>query len=108
MIGMAGYGEDLKIREKIEASVFKVFPAIIMNDAHFAHISALNNQDGVLVISGTGSIAFHKKNNEFSRKGGFGYLIDDGGSGFGLVNRFYVHFQDKLMAKYLKPDYILK
>lgn len=83
VIGMAGYGEDLKIREKIEASVFKVFPqAIIMNDAHFAHISALNNQDGVLVISGTGSIAFHKKNNEFSRKGGFGYLIDDGGSGF--------------------------
>lgn len=83
VIGMAGYGEDVRIREKIETYVFKVFPqAIIMNDAHFAHISALNNQDGILVISGTGSIAFHKEKKQFSRKGGFGYLIDDAGSGF--------------------------
>ena len=64
----AGYGEDLKIRERLKLLVQSVSQAIIMNDAHFAHISALNNQDGVLVISGTGSIAFHKRIMSFLEK----------------------------------------
>lgn len=82
-IGCAGYGNDLAIRESIESAIFKVFPkAYITNDAHFAMISALNNQDGVYVISGTGSIAFRKYKDEYIRKGGFGYLLGDEGSAY--------------------------
>lgn len=92
-IGMAGYGEDASIRNHIEDAVFKVYPsALILNDAQFAHIAALEGQDGVYVISGTGSIAFNKVNNQFMRSGGFGYLLDDGGSAFWIGKKILEHF----------------
>ena len=82
-IGMAGYGTDLSIRQSIENSVHSVFKdAFITNDAHFALIAALNDADGVYCISGTGSIAFKCEGDILSRKGGFGYLLDDEGSAY--------------------------
>ena len=40
---------------------------------------------GVVVISGTGSICFGKNaDGETARSGGYGHLIDDGGSGYAL------------------------
>lgn len=82
-IGMAGYGSDPSICNSIEKSVHAVFKdAFITNDAHFALIAALNDEDGVYVISGTGSIAFKKEKESLSRKGGFGYLLDDEGSAY--------------------------
>lgn len=40
---------------------------------------------GVVVIAGTGSICFGKNNaGETARSGGYGHLIDDGGSGYAL------------------------
>lgn len=82
-IGIAGYGQDSIIRENIELKVHSVFKeAKIYNDAEFALISALENKDGVFVISGTGSIALSRINDEISRAGGFGYLLDDAGSAF--------------------------
>lgn len=40
---------------------------------------------GVVVIAGTGSICFGKNSaGETARSGGFGHLIDDGGSGYAL------------------------
>lgn len=38
--------------------------------------------DGIAVIMGTGIIAFAQKNGERHRIGGWGYLIDKGGSGY--------------------------
>lgn len=82
-MGLAGYGEDASIRKKIEDSVYKVFPdALIYSDVQFAHIAALHNQDGIFVISGTGSIAFKRDGDKFARTGGFGYLLDDAGSAY--------------------------
>lgn len=82
-IGMAGYGADPQIRKSIENEVYSVFKdANISNDAHFAMIASLNNEDGVYCISGTGSIALKRDEGTFSRKGGFGYLLDDEGSAF--------------------------
>lgn len=43
---------------------------------------ALGGEDGVAVIMGTGIIALAQKNKERKRVGGWGYLIDKGGSGF--------------------------
>ncbi len=87
-IGIAGYGQDPKIRENIARAIHNVFPnTLIFNDAEFAHIAALQNEDGIFVISGTGSIALQKTGTTFNRTGGFGYLLDDAGSAFWIGKR---------------------
>ncbi|AMC93041.1 hypothetical protein AOC36_03295 [Erysipelothrix larvae] len=93
LFGLAGYGEDQTLRNKISTQVHSVFcDAICINDAQLAHIAALKNHDGIFVISGTGSIALRKHLNQTTRTGGFGYLLDDSGSGFwigqALLRRF--------------------
>ncbi len=83
--GLAGYGAVLSIREQIEAVVKRVASQHtyhIYNDAQIAVAGALNGQDGVVMIAGTGSIAYARYKGEWLRAGGWGYLIDDGGSGF--------------------------
>ena len=42
----------------------------------------LRGRDGIAVIAGTGCVAFAQKNGERYRVGGWGYLIDSGGSGY--------------------------
>lgn len=54
------------------------------SDAENAVALALPEGDGTAVIMGTGSIAFTKIGNTMKRRGGYGYLIDDGGSGFAI------------------------
>lgn len=43
---------------------------------------ALNGEDGMVVVMGTGIVGFAQKDGKRSRVGGWGYLIDKGGSGF--------------------------
>ncbi len=45
---------------------------------------ALSGENGVAVIMGTGIVAFSQSNAERHRSGGWGYMIDKGGSGFRL------------------------
>lgn len=54
------------------------------SDAMNAVAAGLNDEDGVAVILGTGSIAYTKNKDKLTRTGGFGYLLDDGGSGFSI------------------------
>ena len=42
----------------------------------------LHGKDGVVVITGTGCVAFAQENGVRHRVGGWGYLIDGGGSGY--------------------------
>lgn len=44
--------------------------------------AALNGENGTAVIMGTGIIALSRLNGKTHRTGGWGYLIDKGGSGF--------------------------
>ena len=92
-MGIAGYGGDPQVRKRIERVVHQVFPkALISNDAKFAMISALNNKDGVYIISGTGSIAFRRHKGLETRRGGYGYLVGDEGSGFWIGKRILEQF----------------
>lgn len=58
--------------------------------AHYANGSdvenvlemALGKEDGMIVILGTGVVAFAQKDGKCTRIGGWGYLIDKGGSGY--------------------------
>ena len=59
------------------------FAAVDNNsDAMNAVSAGLGLDDGIAVIIGTGSIAYTKVGNETFRTGGFGYLLEEGGSGF--------------------------
>lgn len=52
------------------------------SDARSAVALALGASDGVAVITGTGIIGYAVKGEERHRIGGWGYMIDKGGSGF--------------------------
>lgn len=54
------------------------------SDAQNAVAMALGDGDGITLIAGTGSIAFARCGDTLSRFGGFGYLLEEGGSGFAI------------------------
>lgn len=56
----------------------------LMTDAHIALRGALKGKDGIVVIAGTGAIALGAKKDRVERAGGWGYLLDDRGSGYDL------------------------
>lgn len=52
------------------------------SDAENAVAAGLRGGDGVSLIAGTGAVAFAVKNGVKTRFGGYGYLFDEGGSGY--------------------------
>jgi len=53
------------------------------DDARIAYLSAFDPGEGILVYSGTGSFAYHlDSRSRVTRAGGYGAVIDDGGSGY--------------------------
>lgn len=75
----------------------KVF---IYNDAKIA-FKACSNKDGIILISGTGSISFSYNKNVEKRLGGWGAEISDIGSGYWIGRRF---LEDLLL--YLENLYV--
>lgn len=54
------------------------------NDVTNALAGALNNQDGIILIAGTGSVAYGKNKDKTHRAGGYCYLEGDIGSAYYL------------------------
>jgi N-acetylglucosamine kinase-like BadF-type ATPase len=70
-------------REFIRSHAFK-----FTHDAEIALTGATAGQPGIIVIAGTGSIAFGKNaDGKLARAGGWGYLFGDEGGAFDLVRR---------------------
>lgn len=83
--GLAGYGQDVRIRSGIEEVVRDVageHPYELMNDVRAAWASSLAARDGVAVICGTGSIAYAACGDRERRAGGWGFQVGDEGSGW--------------------------
>ncbi|MFD2639034.1 N-acetylglucosamine kinase [Piscibacillus salipiscarius] len=57
---------------------------VMNNDAINALYAGTLGEDGIVHISGTGSITLSLFNNKIDRVGGWGYLFDDLGSGFAI------------------------
>ena len=57
-------------------------PIYLIDDALLALYGKLAGKDGVLLIAGTGSIAYARYQGSFTRAGGFGHLLGDEGSGY--------------------------
>jgi N-acetylglucosamine kinase-like BadF-type ATPase len=84
-LGFSGGAED-KIeycRKLISSTLLKV-----TNDAEIALIGATSGDPGIIVIAGTGSIAFGRNaSGRTARAGGWGYIFGDEGGAFDIVRR---------------------
>ena len=84
-LGIAGADrpEDAATVRGIMARIGLNIPTIIVNDALVALTAGVGNVPGVVVVAGTGSIAYGRNAaNRAARAGGWGYLFGDEGAGF--------------------------
>lgn len=98
-IGIAGYGNIKKDREEIDKiikNIFKCSKYILKNDVEIALNGALNGEDGIVIVSGTGSIGLSKINNKYKRCGGFGYTIGDEGSAYWIGKKVLEIFSKEI------------
>lgn len=64
---------------------FPLCETAVETDGYLALYAALCGKDGILVISGTGSIAYGKLGGDIQRAGGWGQLLGDEGSGYHIA-----------------------
>lgn len=85
-LGIAGaeVGDYAMALEKKISEEFKV-KAVVVNDGELALRALLEGEDGILAIAGTGSIAFGINGDKRARCGGWGHLLGDEGSGYGIA-----------------------
>lgn len=86
-IGVAGYSH-VSSRVQFHQLLRNTFPSInisLFPDFVLAYHGAFAHNPGVVVIAGTGSLAYGvAADGTSARKGGYGHLLDDGGSGYGI------------------------
>jgi N-acetylglucosamine kinase-like BadF-type ATPase len=86
-IGVAGFSQGER-REQFRTGLEPLFPHLPLSlepDYAIALTGATAGMPGIIVIAGTGSVAFGRNaRGETHRAGAYGYLIDDGGSGYGV------------------------
>jgi len=76
-------GREAAIREQVRAERY-----VFSHDAAIALTGALGGQPGVIVIAGTGSIAYGRNaEGREVRAGGWGYIFGDEGGAFDLVRQ---------------------
>jgi len=86
-VGAAGAARE-KIAERLERALRLAFPntkhVVVGGDVESALRAAIPAGPGVVVIAGTGSVAYAENGERRARVGGFGYLAGDEGSAFAL------------------------
>ena len=84
-LGLAGI-ESGAHRERLEEKInqFGIL-FCIMNDVELAHASMFKGSDGILTISGTGSISYGTNGSQIEISGGWGHLLGDEGSGYWIA-----------------------
>ncbi|TDT51885.1 N-acetylglucosamine kinase-like BadF-type ATPase [Fonticella tunisiensis] len=80
--GLAGIdGADVAKAEKALSDRFNVETKIV-SDAEIALAALLKGDDGILTISGTGSVCYGIHEGKLERAGGWGHILGDEGSGY--------------------------
>jgi N-acetylglucosamine kinase-like BadF-type ATPase len=84
-LGLSGGPSD---KDALAREIVRAEKYIITHDAAVALSGALAGAPGIIVIAGTGSIAFGRNlEGRTARAGGWGYIFGDDASAFGLVRR---------------------
>ena len=97
--GIAGCGVESN-RRAVLTALKKAYPGVrieVKNDAYNVIYSTLHFERCIMAIMGTGSVVFAKTPSEFRRLGGWGYLFDNGFSGYAIA-------RDGLMAALAAED----
>lgn len=83
--GIAG-GSTGTMKEELHTFFSELRFAAFENDSDNKNIIAagLGDRDGVTVVMGTGFCVYTQKKGKHHRSAGWGYLLDDGGSGYNL------------------------
>ncbi|WP_411036518.1 N-acetylglucosamine kinase [Shinella sp. BYT-45] len=83
---LPAYGEVKHLSALQEAAIADMFPAVrtaILNDVDAAHLGAFAGKEGILILSGTGSMAWARNAaGRPARSGGWGDVIGDEGSSY--------------------------
>jgi N-acetylglucosamine kinase len=83
--GMSGGPED---KQEILAGIIRARRLIVTTDAVIALAGATTSGQGIITISGTGSIAFGRNaSGKCARAGGWGYVFGDEGGGFDITRQ---------------------
>src|SRR5204862_1881072 len=84
-LGIAGVdraGDQNVVREIMDRIGYKA-TILIVNDALIALQAGIGDAPGIVVVSGTGSIAYGRNaQGEAARAGGWGHVLGDEGSGY--------------------------
>jgi N-acetylglucosamine kinase-like BadF-type ATPase len=86
-VGAAGAGRDEIAQRLREAIAVRYAGALVhvSDDAHIALRATVPRGAGLVLIAGTGSIAYAENTSgDAFRAGGYGYLLGDDGSGFSI------------------------
>jgi N-acetylglucosamine kinase-like BadF-type ATPase len=84
-LGMAGVDRDTdaRVMHTMMRRIGSKARVVIANDALIALVAGVGHEPGVVLIAGTGSIAYGRnRRNEAARAGGWGYVLGDEGSGY--------------------------
>lgn len=82
-LGMAG-GESEEVSSFVTRTLTNKYgvKVKVVNDAVIAIAALLKGEDGILTISGTGSISYGVRQGKVKTAGGWGHLLGDEGSGY--------------------------
>ena len=82
-LGIAGI-EDSDNVEKIETLFREKFHCTVhaMHDSELAHAAIFKGKDGIVTISGTGSVSYGLYKGKQATTGGWGHILGDEGSGY--------------------------
>lgn len=86
-VGMAGVDreEDAAVVRSIVRRIGRSARVLVVNDALVALQAGVGDDPGIVIVSGTGSIAYGRNAaGRAARAGGWGYVLGDEGSGYWL------------------------
>ena len=85
VFGVAGSEAQRQLSKKLSDSLEYVKEVVVMNDSFICLAAGTLGRPGVVVVAGTGSITLAiDEEDKVIRAGGWGYLLEDEGSGFQL------------------------
>ena len=85
-LGIAGIEVSDNI-EKVETLLQEDFHCKVqaLHDSELAHAAILKGEDGIITISGTGSVSYGLCKGKQARTGGWGHILGDEGSGYNIA-----------------------